>query len=107
MRAIPDSISADQVEAAFDKIIVRRERPTESAGGIIYTKDAQQYMADNIGVITSMGGSADCVNGEKSDQLEVGQLVIFGKHAGDWITLPGTDDEIFICLDIDVMAIIK
>ena len=75
MRAIPDSISADQVEAAFDKIIIRRERPEVTKGGIILTDDAQKYMADNIGVIVSMGGSADCVNGEPSNQLELGQLV--------------------------------
>lgn len=107
MRAIPDSISADQVEAAFDKIIIKRERPEVTKGGIILTESAQQYMADNIGVIVSMGPSADVVDGVKSNHLEIGQLVVFGKHAGDWIKLPGTDDEIFICLDVDVMAIIK
>ncbi len=58
-------------------------------------------MAENIGRIVSMGETAD------KEQLDIGQLVIFGKHAGDWIKLPGTDDEVFVCLDVDVMAVIR
>ena len=101
MKAIPESICADQIEAAFDKILIRRERPEVSKGGIILTEAAQQYMAENMGRIVSMGPSAD------KNQLDIGQLVIFGKHSGDWIKCPGTDEEIFVCLDVDVMAVIR
>jgi co-chaperonin GroES (HSP10) len=99
MRAIPEYISANQVVAHFDKILVRRERPEVTKGGIILTQQAQDYMKNNIGRVVSVGPSAD-------KSLEEGMLVMVGKHAGDWITLPGSDEEIFICLDVDVMAIV-
>lgn len=101
MKPIPTYISADQVEAAFDKIIIKRERPEKTKGGIILTDAARSYMAENVGRIVSMGPSSD------KDQLDIGQLVIFGRHSGDWIKLPGSEDEIFICLDIDVMSVIR
>lgn len=101
LKEIPESIAAHQIEAAFDKILVQRFKPEKTKGGIILTDMARDYMADNIGRIISMGPSAD----EK--QLKIGQLVVFGKHSGDWIKLPGTEDEVFICLDVDVMAVIR
>jgi co-chaperonin GroES (HSP10) len=107
MKSIPDSIAADQIDAAFDKIIIKRHRPEKTKGGIILTDSAKDYMADNVGRIVSMGPSADTVDGVRQGQLDIGQLVIFGRHAGDWIKLPGTEDEIFLCLDVDVMAVIK
>ena len=100
MKPVPEYISSEQVHAHFDKIIVKRERPEKTKGGIILTDQAKQYMANNIGRIASVGPSAD-------ESLKVGQLVMFGKHSGDWQRLPGTEDEIFICLDVDVMAIVK
>ena len=99
MKAIPDHISANQVVAFFDKILLRRERPEITKGGIILTAQAQDYMKNNIGRVVNVGATAD-------PALQEGMLVMIGKHAGDWITLPGTEEEIFICLDTDVMAII-
>ena len=99
MKAIPDNISANQVVAHFDKILLRRERPEVTKGGIILTDAAREYLKSNVGRVISVGPSAD-------ESLQEGMLVMIGKHAGDWITLPGTEEEIFICLDIDVMAII-
>ena len=97
---IPESISANQVSAAFDKVIIRRNRPERSKGGIIYTETAKQYMSDNIGVIVSIGPTAD-------PGLAIGEIVMFAKHAGTWETLPGTDDEIFIAIDLDIIALIN
>lgn len=101
MKSIPESISANQIRAAFDKIIVQRVKPEKTKGGIILTDLARDYMADNIGRVVDIGPSAD------KQQLDIGQLVIVGKHSGDWIKMPGTDEEVFICLDVDVMAVIK
>ena len=97
---LPESISLDQINAAFDKIIVHRIKPTKSKGGIILTESAQDYMSDNIGIITSIGPSVD-------ESLEVGMIVMFGKHAGTWEKIPNSDEEYFVCLDVDVMAIIN
>ena len=99
MKAIPDNISANQVTAFFDKILLRRERPEVTKGGIILPDAAQEYMKSNVGRIVSVGPSA-------CDTLQEGMLVMVGKHAGDWTTLPGSEEEVFICLDVDVMAIV-
>ncbi len=99
MKAIPEYISANQVTAFFDKILLRRERPEVTKGGIILTDAARDYLKTNIGRVISVGATAD-------PALQEGMLVMIGKHAGDWITLPGSDEEIFICLDVDVMAIV-
>ena len=99
MKAIPEYIAASQVVAHFDKILLRRERPEVTKGGIILPDAAKDYMKTNVGRVVSVGPSA-------CETLQEGMLVMIGKHAGDWITLPGSDEEIFICLDVDVMAII-
>jgi co-chaperonin GroES (HSP10) len=101
LKPIPSHISADQIEAAFDKIIIKREIPEATKGGVLLPDSAKMYMSDNVGRIVSMGPSAD------RDQLDIGQLVYFGKHAGDWVKLPGSEDSVYICLDVDVMAVIK
>ncbi len=99
MKPLPENISADQVVAHFDKILVYRERPEVTKGGIILTDSARDYLKNNIGRVVSVGPSAD-------ESLQEGMLVMVGKHSGDWIKLPGSDEEIFICLDVDVMAIV-
>ncbi len=99
MKNIPDHITANQVVAFFDKILLRRERPEVTKGGIILTDSARDYLKSNIGRIVSVGATAD-------PALQEGMLVMIGKHAGDWITLPGSEEEIFVCLDVDVMAIV-
>jgi len=99
MKSIPENISADQVVAYYDKVLLHRERPEITKGGIILTDAARDYLKYNIGRIVSVGATAD-------PSLQEGMLVMIGKHAGDWITLPGSDEEIFICLDVDIMAII-
>ena len=99
MKAIPDYISAGQVTAFFDKILLYRERPEITKGGIILTDAARDYLKNNIGRIVSVGATAD-------PALQEGMLVMIGKHSGDWITLPGSEEEIFVCLDTDIMAIV-
>ena len=99
MKSIPEHISANQVVAFFDKILLYRERPEVTKGGIILTDSARDYLKNNIGRVVSVGATAD-------PALKEGMLVMIGKHAGDWITLPGSEEEIFVCLDTDIMAII-
>lgn len=99
MKPIPDTIIADNVIPLFDKVIIEREQANK-IGNIHIPESASKYMSLNLGRVAAIGPSAD-------KSLEVGSLVLFGKNAGDWQKLPGSEREIFVCLDVDIWAVIK
>ena len=102
--------NAKSFQAQWDYIILQREVPTATKGGIILTEQSQKLMSQPRGTIISMGPSAGWLNpqDEKSGRaFEVGDSVIIGKMAGDFIKVPGEDGEdvqVFICKDVDVLA---
>lgn len=96
MKPIPSTILSDNVVPLFDKVIIAREQP-EKVGNIHLPESAQKYMSLNLGRIAAVGHSVD-------PEIKIGDLVLFGKNAGDWQKIPGGDKEIFVCLDVDIWA---
>ena len=99
MKPIPQNILADNVVPLFDKVIISREQP-EKVGSVLLPESAQKYMSLNLGRIAAVGHSVD-------KEIQKGDLVLFGKNAGDWQKIPGSDTEIFVCLDVDIWAKIE
>ena len=93
--------------AQWDKVILRRHQPTQTKGGILLTDHAKKYMSQPVGEVISMGPSAGWLDQDdpaKGRAFDVGDVVVVGKAAGDWVKLPGSDEELFFCLDVDVLA---
>lgn len=86
----------------FGRVIIKRD--VEEKRGSIILPDAKRH-ARSEGTVIAKGPTAD-------ETIEIGQRVIFGKHAGAW--LDGTfskmgdeDGTIFICQDEDILAIVE
>ena len=101
---------AESFQAQWDYIILKREVPTHTKGGILLTENTQKILSQPRGTVISMGPSAGWLNPKDPEDdraFEVGDEVIVGKLAGDYIKVPdekGEDVEVFICKDVDVLA---
>ena len=102
--------NAESFQAQWDYLILKREVPTQTKGGVLLPDSMQKIKSDARGTIISMGPSAGWLDPKDPDSeraFEVGDEVIFGKLAGDFIKVPdkdGEDVEVFICKDVDVLA---
>jgi co-chaperonin GroES (HSP10) len=83
----------------FARVLIERELKKSSS--IIIPDGAAKRNAPSSGVIVALGETA-------SQTLQVGQKVLFGKHAGAWLdpTKEGDDGTLYICQDEDILAII-
>lgn len=91
------SLTSDcKIQPLFAKIILTREKLKSS--NIIIPAEAEKRNAKAVGIVVAVGPNAD-------DAIQVGQKVMFGQYAGDWIEIDG--DEYFICLDEDIHGILK
>lgn len=85
----------------FARVLIERSINEKTAGGIILP-NAKRY-ASSTGIVLALGETA-------SSTLQVGDKVLFGKHAGTWIDASNKDTEdgtLFLCQDEDILAIIK
>lgn len=90
-----------RLEPLFARVILQREVPKQSSGGIILPEQSQKHNLMPEGRVVAVGPTCD-------PSIEVGMLVRFGKFAGDWIKLDKeSDDEYFIVQDEDVLAIVR
>jgi co-chaperonin GroES (HSP10) len=96
---LPTHIVVEQLQPQFDKLIIARERP-DKVGSVLLPDTAKAYMSKNLGRIVAVGPNAD-------ENLKVGQAVIFGRSAGDWQKLPGSEQEVFFALDTDIICVVK
>ena len=88
-----------------DRIAVRRiELGDKTAGGIIIPDSAQEKPSE--GVVVSVGSGARGKDGKpvKMD-VNVGDVVLFGKWSGTEITIDG--DDLLIMQESDIMGIIS
>ena len=83
----------------FARVILRRPIVKKTAGGIILPEASAKKDANAIGIVLAVGPTAD-------KSIEVGQTVTFGIYGGSWMQLPGYDEELFICQDEDILAIL-
>lgn len=106
-------------EPKFGRVLIKREIKTTTKGGIIIPEDTAKRHATCEGVIVALGetaGWAEIIkDGERVNilTLEVGQRVLFGRHAGMWLDATSTKDgqnddgSLFMCQDADILAVIK
>lgn len=80
----------------FARVLLERE--TLKSNSIIIPQTAEKRNAPEIGIVIAVGPNAD-------HSIELGQKVIFGRHAGDWIKHEGK--ELFVVQDEDIIGIIE
>lgn len=90
---------AKQFKPLFARVVLKKHIPTQQ-GRIIIPDQFQKQLTDQTGEVIAVGPTCDAT-------IKVGQTVYLGKHAGAWIKMPGTDDELFICQDEDILATIE
>lgn len=99
----------------FGRVLIKREVKEQTAGGIIIP-NAKRH-AQCHGVIIALGETAGWTRGynEQGEEinikaLNIGDKVVFGKHAGAWLDATYTGDKanddgtLFICADEDILT---
>lgn len=100
----------------FSRVLIQRE-VHKKIGNILLPENIQQRHAKLIGVVIAKGETA-------SDNVNVGDTVMFGRHSGTWldasysITRLGNgqltnavsdedDGTLFLCQDEDILCVIE
>ena len=88
-----------------DRVVVRRiDEEEKSAGGIIIPDTAKEKPSQ--GEIVAVGSGARNENGEIEPlDVQVGDLILFGKWSGTEVKLDG--EELLIMKESDVMGVIE
>jgi chaperonin GroES len=95
-----------KIRPLHDRLIVRRkEEERTTASGIVIPESASAEKPDQ-GVVEAVGNGKllDDGNVRKLD-VSVGDKVLFGKYAGQAVTVDG--DELLVMKEEDVMGIIE
>lgn len=90
-----------------DKVLVRPvEKETETASGIIIpdTATGERPQKGTVMALGYGGFGKDCVN--PNDFLKVGDTVLFGKYAGDDLTLKDDNGKLFPVKVLPLAAIL-
>ena len=94
-----------KVRPLHDRLIVERIEDTEQMGGGIVIPDTAKEKPQQ-GKVLSVGKGKMKDNGSVTPlDVKAGDTVLFGKYAGQEITLEGT--EYFIMREDDVLAVIE
>ncbi len=85
-----------------NKVLVKPvDKDGMSKGGIILPEHTQEEKAEGIIIAVGTGKMAD--NGETIPlQFEVGQTILYGKYAGDEVTIEGKPYRII--RDVEILA---
>ena len=80
-----------QVRPLYDRLLVKRlEEATKTAGGLFLPEAAQEK--PQRGEVIAAGGGKIGDNGEvRGLAVKVGDIVVFGKYAGNEIKVDGED----------------
>lgn len=109
-------MSKTRYEPKFGRVLIRREVKEKTKGGIILPDSAAKRHAACEGVIVALGETAGWTEAYDEEgmkvvvqTMQVGQRVVFGRHAGAW--LDGTEEKddgtLFICQDTDILAVVN
>ena len=83
----------------FDKVLIKRETLEDKLKTTLIIPDqAAKRNAPATGVVLAIGPDVE--------QVEVGQRVLFGLHAGSWIK-DDDENDVFVCLDVDVLCVME
>ena len=95
-----------KVRPLHDRLIVRRkEEERTTASGIVIPESASAEKPDQ-GVIEAVGNGKLLEDGNvRKLDVNVGDKVLFGKYAGQAVTVDG--DELLVMKEEDVMGIIE
>ena len=95
-----------KIRPLHDRLIVRRkEEERTTASGIVIPESASAEKPDQ-GVIESVGNGKLLEDGNvRKLDVNVGDKVLFGKYAGQAVTVDG--DELLVMKEEDVMGIIE
>jgi chaperonin GroES len=87
-----------------DKIVVCRQEAAEKKGGIIIPDQAREK--PQRGEVLAVGPGKVLDNGERcAMQVKVGQVVLFGRYAGNEIT--DVDERTLILREEDILAVVE
>ena len=94
------------IRPLHDRLIVRRkEEERTTASGIVIPESASAEKPDQ-GVIEAVGNGKLLEDGNvRKLDVNVGDKVLFGKYAGQAVTVDG--DELLVMKEEDVMGIIE
>ena len=95
-----------KIRPLHDRLIVRRkEEERTTASGIVIPESASAEKPDQ-GVIEAVGNGKLLEDGNvRKLDVKVGDKVLFGKYAGQAVTVDG--DELLVMKEQDVMGIIE
>ena len=95
-----------KIRPLHDRLIVRRkEEERTTASGIVIPESASAEKPDQ-GVIEAVGNGKLLKDGNvRKLDVKVGDKVLFGKYAGQAVTVDG--DELLVMKEEDVMGIIE
>lgn len=82
----------------FNRVLLQREKAFKDSK-IIIPEMAGKSNAPAIGVIIDIGSTCD----DPVKEL-VGKKVMFSRFAGDWLKIPGVEEEYFLCSDEDILC---
>lgn len=85
------------IEPLFARVLLERET-LKSKSSLIIPESAEKRNAPHVGIVLAMGPTAD-------HSIELGDKVLFGKHAGDWIEYEGK--QLYVVADEDIIGIIR
>lgn len=77
----------------YARVLIQRDRVKTS---LILPDNAAERNAPVMGKVISKGPTAD-------ESIEIGQHVIFGRHAGTWLKEAG--DDLYLVQDEDILAV--
>lgn len=87
-----------------DRIVVRRENETKTAGGILIPDTAGEKPI--IGVVLAVGPGKTLENGSVQEvAVKKGDKVLFGKYAGTEVEVAG--DKLVVMREDDIMGVIE
>jgi chaperonin GroES len=87
------------IKPLFARVLLKRETLQEKLStSLIIPDEAQKRNAPSEGVVVAVGPTCD-------ETIEVGQKVLFGRHAGDYFEVG--DEEFYILADEDIIATIE
>lgn len=87
-----------------DRVVVKRQAETTTAGGIVIPDTATEKPM--MGIVVAVGPGKTLENSTVLEPaLKVGDKVLFGKYAGTEIELAG--DEVVVMREEDIMGVIE
>jgi co-chaperonin GroES (HSP10) len=104
------------LQPKFGRVLIEREVKEKTSGGIILPDSQKERQAPCVGTIKALGETAGWVEVPESgfvQTMQVGDKVIFGKHAGVWLDATYgasgamDDGKLFMCQDADILAVMK